>query len=136
MLFLADGCTLATAGAMDGVVKLWDVRHLRSPLGSLACAPPQPSAQAGSPVLAPPPLRRLGAGSKQRQQPTRQPQGQRNQLQASCWMDLTCPSASTRPHGVTCLALSPAGEERLKGVTWRRGCGHCGGLVAFAARML
>jgi hypothetical protein len=43
--FLADGCTLATAGAADGVVKLWDLRCLVAPRASIT--PPQQAVKVG-----------------------------------------------------------------------------------------
>ncbi|GBF96291.1 hypothetical protein Rsub_09086 [Raphidocelis subcapitata] len=130
LVFLPNGNSLAAGSDMDGVVRLWDVRMLsRGPSGLLQplaghSAPPAGPA-AGFPggvdsVAISTPLGRGGGGGvgAKRGTPSSGGRGSGGKARAGAgdaaqpWLSVVCPHRG-RPHGITSLALSRAGDMLL-----------------------
>jgi WD40 repeat protein len=108
LLFVRNEHTMISSSDMDGVVKLWDLRRLSAATGDITLPPRgSPAAAAG--------VGRKSSGSGR----SRSGGGRKGSAAAgggddagdACWMGFSCPSRSSRPAGISSMALSPAGAH-------------------------
>eukprot|EP00877_Chromochloris_zofingiensis_P013230 jgi/Chrzof1/8160/UNPLg00207.t1 len=93
LVFMNDGHSLTTAGDLDGTIQMWDMRCLAMPYTKVTT--PQTASKGRT-------TPRKGSSKGQQQQHGLEP-----------WFNLTCPRSTSRPHGITSLALAPHGNLLL-----------------------
>jgi hypothetical protein len=115
LLFVRNEHTMISSSDMDGVVKLWDLRRLSAATGDITLPP------RGSPAAAVAGVGRKSSGSGR----SRSGGGRKGSAAGgadgvdaagdACWMGFSCPSRSSRPAGISSMALSPAGAHMCDG---------------------
>ncbi|WIA08986.1 hypothetical protein OEZ85_008400 [Tetradesmus obliquus] len=106
LLFLRNEHTMVSSSDMDGVVKLWDLRRLTAPTGDITLP------ARGSPAAAAAGRKSSGSG-RSRSGGSKKGSAAADEAGGACWMGFSCPSRSSRPAGISSMALSPAGDMLL-----------------------
>lgn len=139
LAFLPGGNSIAAGGDMDGVVRIWDARMLSRGPSGLLFAPLSGVGAAGVGGASPsggfstPLARGRAGGGGKRGTPGSGGRGSGGKGRGAGagtgglqpWMRVTCPQRGARPHGITSLALAPAGAVwsvlgRWVGHAWLR----------------
>jgi WD40 repeat protein len=111
LLFLHNEHGLISSSDMDGIVKLWDLRNVTSSVRDVTFPSATAAAAADDRARGRSSRGRRSSGAAAGNRIGDKCSSGSSSSSDLCWLGLTCPSRSTRPAGITSMAISPAGAQ-------------------------